>query len=103
MRACARCGDDIAGRHGNARYCGSCGVAAWVASLTCSRHVNKAVAAGELPRADSLACEDCGKPARVYDHRDYSEPLQVAALCGRCNVKRGPAMWRVEKPAQGAA
>lgn len=33
-------------------------------------------------------CEDCGKPAECYDHRDYSRPLLVAAVCLKCNASR---------------
>ena len=38
-----------------------------------------------------LICVDCGNGADVYDHRDYSRPLQVAAVCHSCNQLRGPA------------
>jgi len=93
MRACVRCSADISGRHGTARYCGACGVLATFTSFACSRKVRKAIAAGLLPTPQSQRCEDCQRPARVYDHRDYSKPLQVAAVCGRCNVLRGPALW----------
>jgi hypothetical protein len=50
-----------------------------------------AVRAGRLPRAIELFCIDCDGPAQVYDHRDYSKPLDVEPVCRSCNAKRGPA------------
>lgn len=93
MRACVRCAADISGRHGNARYCGPCGVHSVFTSFACSRKVTAAIKEGRLLAPSRLQCVDCGKPARVYDHRDYSKPLDVAAVCDGCNVRRGPAMW----------
>jgi hypothetical protein len=56
--------------------------------------VSAAVRKGVLARAATLACVDCGKPARHYDHRDYSQPLKVEPVCRSCNIKRGPAdVW----------
>lgn len=60
---------------------------------------------GELPQPQALICVDCGKDADVYDHRDYSEPLQVAAVCHSCNQLRGPAHYAYRaqsEPAPGA-
>lgn len=96
MRTCAKCAADISGRHGNARYCNSCSLDSLWASMRCSRKVNNAIRAGGLPAASSLDCEDCGERAEVYDHRDYSRPLAVAAVCESCNRRRGPAVWRRE-------
>jgi hypothetical protein len=56
--------------------------------------VSKAVLRGELPPVKTLACTDCGAPARDYDHRDYSKPLAVEPTCRSCNLKRGPAVWQ---------
>ncbi len=54
----------------------------------------QAIRAGALPRATEFQCADCGKPAEAYDHRDYTKPLQVDAVCRSCNVIRGPAdVW----------
>lgn len=54
--------------------------------------VVKAKAAGVLPPLDgSIACVDCGAPAKHYDHRDYSRPLDVEPCCHSCNLRRGPA------------
>jgi len=61
-------------------------------SSKASRLVFKAVARGDLPRLDgTITCVDCGKPAKVYEHRDYDRPLDVSPVCISCNVKRGPA------------
>lgn len=53
--------------------------------------VNKAVRVGRLPPARGQTCADCGGLACEYDHRDYSRPLDVAAVCHPCNVRRGQA------------
>lgn len=55
--------------------------------------VAKAIKEGKLRPAKEFACVDCGIPAREYDHRDYSQPLQVEPVCARCNCKRGPGKW----------
>ena len=53
--------------------------------------VQRAVGSGDLPKLDgSVACVDCGKPARNYDHRDYRKPLDVDPVCVSCNKQRGP-------------
>lgn len=51
--------------------------------------VGAAVKAGVLPPIRTLQCEDCGKRAEAYDHRDYTEPLFVIAVCDPCNFARG--------------
>lgn len=50
---------------------------------------------GKLPylRDGKTKCTDCDKPAQVYDHRDYSRPLEVEPVCQKCNIRRGPAKW----------
>ena len=56
------------------------------------RAVAKAVAAGVLPAiSKKTKCVDCGKSAKYYDHRDYSNPLAVVPVCCSCNTKRGKA------------
>ena len=53
--------------------------------------VKSAIARGVLPPITSdTRCTDCEKPARVYDHRDYDQPLVVEPVCQGCNVRRGP-------------
>ncbi len=52
--------------------------------------VQQAVKNGKLPKLDgSINCVDCGEPATAYDHRDYTKPLDVEAVCQACNLKRG--------------
>ncbi len=53
-----------------------------------------------LPDPKKLRCADCGKKAKVYDHRDYSKPLEVEPVCVRCNVRRGRG-WSPEWPYDG--
>ncbi len=45
-----------------------------------------------LPRPEELKCFDCEKQAQVYDHRNYSKPLEVVPVCRSCNALRGPAI-----------
>lgn len=53
--------------------------------------VAKAKKRGEIPSIAGRLCDDCGKPANVYDHRDYGKPLDVDPVCFSCNCKRGYA------------
>lgn len=53
-----------------------------------------AVKRGRVPRAQTLACVDCGVQAQCYDHRDYLKPLDVVPVCHRCNKRRGPGKNR---------
>lgn len=56
--------------------------------------VAKAVRKGILPKLDeTIACVDCGDVASVYEHRDYSRPLEVVPVCQSCNLLRGTARW----------
>lgn len=50
-----------------------------------------AILAGKVPRLWGRQCVDCGDDATVYEHRDYSRPLDVQPVCRGCNTKRGPA------------
>jgi hypothetical protein len=56
--------------------------------------VRKAVAAGNLPnlKDTEVACADCSRRARFWEHRDYFAPLDVDPICGGCNTRRGPAV-----------
>ncbi len=54
--------------------------------------VAKAIKLGKLqPITELTKCTDCGKPAKHYDHRDYNKPLEVEAVCQKCNRNRGSA------------
>jgi len=53
------------------------------------RTIAFAIKVGRLPRPSTLQCVDCGKPAKIYDHRDYTKPDEVTPVCASCNLKRG--------------
>lgn len=50
-----------------------------------------AISEGLLPAPTEFCCADCGADAEVYDHRDYTKPLEVDPVCRSCNSKRGSA------------
>jgi len=60
-----------------------------------SSAVNMAVRQGILPSLSrgEYQCSDCSDAASVYDHRDYSLPLDVDPVCRACNQKRGAAKY----------
>ena len=60
------------------------------------RLVSRAIRDGALPPLTSAIC-GCGKPALVYEHRDYRRPLDVEPVCKSCNRKRGPALWNPDE------
>lgn len=100
-RACIHCGADISARHHYAKQCFTC-CYSWgkrTGSSAASSAVNAAVKSGRLPPPSTCACADCGKPARDYDHRDYSKPLDVQPVCRSCNKLRGPAIHRAQQAA----
>lgn len=93
-RTCAYCGLAIPhSRTSLSPYC----------SLECACEVKKifskaigavhaAIRAGALPKlCGDIQCVDCGEPARHYEHRDYTKPLDVVPVCISCNYSRGPA------------
>jgi len=51
---------------------------------------------GIIPKASALKCVDCGTQAKEYDHRDYSKPKDVDAVCEKCHTKRTPH-WHTNK------
>lgn len=51
-----------------------------------------------MPKATAFACVDCGKPASVYEHRDYTKPLDVVPTCRACNTRRGVAFNSFYRP-----
>lgn len=112
QRNCAGCGVDISSRHGKTKWCHVCRKVAATNSKrlhlpnirdtgqkAALKAVYDAVRSGKLPRADTLACADCGRRAAHYDHRDYNRPLDVQAVCRSCNAKRGPAIPRIREAA----
>lgn len=56
------------------------------------RSCQMAVKRGELQAASGQICVDCGAAATEYDHRSYAKPLDVVAVCHRCNITRGPSV-----------
>lgn len=40
---------------------------------------------------EHVYCVDCGSLAECYDHRDYDRPLDVRAVCFKCNHRRKSA------------
>ena len=56
--------------------------------------VKKAVQAGLLInlKNNNVKCTDCDNRASMYDHRDYTKPLDVEPVCRSCNIKRGSAV-----------
>lgn len=91
-----QCGDEEAVTGGSSYFvCSKCKPADHY-TRTAQYQAHKAVArarkSGQLQDPAELDCVDCGEPAIEYDHRDYSKPLDVEAVCRRCNLKRGPAI-----------
>lgn len=97
-RRCLMCGSDIAGLHGVRKVCGRCCVNHDKEGRKAIACVAKAIARGQLPPATAHRCVDCGTPATAYDHRDYTEPLNVAPVCRSCNGKRGHAFNSFYRP-----
>lgn len=95
---CRVCAEKSAVLGGNAHFiCDSCKAALGVPIVrTPKQAAHKAVAdairTGLLKRPAEFDCADCSEPAIEYDHRDYSKPLEVAPVCRRCNLRRGPAI-----------
>ena len=101
-RVCIDCGASH-NRHGRAWRCLGCADAVREVRAEAHRALGIEIRAGRIPPARTLHCHDCGRPAADYDHRDYSQPLKVTALCESCNAMRGPAMWRQPAGADRAA
>ena len=64
--------------------------------------VARSIAIGEMPKATSLICVDCGKQAEQYDHRDYGKPLEVAPVCRSCNCLRGASTDKIRDRVEAA-
>lgn len=75
----------------SARYCWPCFNAARPLQVRAMGEVARAVRRGELTKASTMPCTDCGAAAFGYDHRDYFEPLVVQPVCRSCNHARGSA------------
>lgn len=78
---------------GASKYHSKCAFAVSDISKKATAKVKKAIKDGEIHAISTeTLCVDCGKPARDYDHRYYSKPLDVVPVCRACNQKRGPAL-----------
>jgi hypothetical protein len=75
----------------NRRYCIECQGRSQRIQSSLRSAVKKAIVSGELADPKTLKCADCGAHATVYDHRDWTKPLQVEPVCNRHNLIRGPA------------
>lgn len=93
-KACEQCSAPIKAPHYLKRFCNACKFQRSHGGGKPQAHaaVTRAIKRGELPRADSMKCVDCGTQARDWDHRDYSKPLDVQPVCRSCNKKRGPGL-----------
>ena len=106
---CVNCGSVELRKGGTAEFhCGSCRVLRGKSDLSSPKYmahqaVAKARARGSLPDPKTCKCADCGVNAIEYDHRDYAKPLDVAPVCRRCNLRRGPALNSTNQPKQQEA
>jgi hypothetical protein len=91
MRTCPVCGCEF--YNGTDKYCSTaCKEAVHFIQFRAVSKVNREVALGNLKKATEHVCVDCGKPAKQYEHRNYSKPLDVEPVCRGCNKRRGPAL-----------
>lgn len=87
-------------REKNALVCWKCYYARLPLQTAAYRELWRAKRDGRVGNVLGKLCMDCQAPASVWDHRDYSRPLDVDAVCWSCNNRRGPANWQ---PAQQEA
>jgi hypothetical protein len=87
--------------HSGLDILGICGYNLSMSKAQARMRVNNEVAAGRLPRASSLTCTDCGKPAEEYDHYLGYEPEHyehVQPVCKSCHIKRENARGSHARP-----
>jgi hypothetical protein len=91
---CMYCTSELVNRHYLAKVCFPCGVdnPKKIGAVAAINAVQKAVREGILAPVKTLVCVDCGRPGQCYDHRDYNKPLDVVAVCRKCNYRRGKAI-----------
>lgn len=96
---CGACGVEFSQKTvgSKLRYCVSCRDEYYRVRRRAVALVANAVAFHKIPPARDLNCVDCApsreRKAQVYDHRDYSRPLEVEPVCQFHNCRRGPAKW----------
>ena len=91
---CVQCGGSLGRRIHNALICMACIDVGKQVKRVAHQAVKKAILAGKIRPVVDLLCDDCGDPAAIYDHRDYSKPLDVAPVCRSCNIRRGPGRYK---------
>lgn len=92
MRPCPGCGKPKRrAREGGALLCIKCASIFERIKGRAAHPVWRAIRNGWLPHPKRVICRDCGKRAHGYDHRWYSRPLAVEAVCRSCNGRRRQA------------
>lgn len=104
---CEHCGEALPLlRHYRVYLCAGCkanlGWRKYNVGRPAHQMVSLAIRLGFLPPIAQCVCVDCGAPAKHYDHRDYSKPLDVEPVCHACNVRRGPAISFASEVAEQA-
>ena len=94
VRPCAKCGTDLGPGYEKPFYCWPCRKEIAAIRVRVTQLVHRAIHRGELSHPKTLVCVDCGSSAQCYDHRSYDRPLDVEAVCRKCNHRRGPASWK---------
>ena len=91
---CWFCNNEIVGRNSRAKVCFPCARdnPKRVGAVSAINKVKQAIKKGILAPVKTLLCVDCGRPGECYDHRDYNKPLDVVAVCRKCNYRRGAAI-----------
>ncbi len=90
-RACIDC-QRWTGRGSNrGPHCWPCEQIFFPLQKAAHQAVLAAVSAGTLQQAYLLKCVDCQGDAEIYEHRDYTKPLDVEPVCQKCNQQRGSA------------
>ena len=97
LARCQECGTEVLLFKGTSRFCNPCAQARYARQKAlrapAKREVGRAIREGRLPRLTGvIPCVDCGKPAQIYEHRNYAKPLDVVPACRSCNALRGPAI-----------
>jgi hypothetical protein len=93
-RICRACGRSHQGcLTGRNYYCVECRHDQGIARDVARSWMALALRTGRLMPASSFRCVDCDKWAEVWEHRDYSRPLDVEPTCCSCNHLRGPAQF----------
>ena len=90
MGWCVCCGESVGSRAAGALYCWPCNNLLQRANGRKSAAIKRAILSGLLKPPNQQLCADCGEPAKFYDHRDITKPLDVEPVCNGCNVRRGP-------------